>query len=69
LVEHGDIKRPRSPLIDLIGQAHILARAALNAMQAIYEEGSDLYLGEIITWLAFECNISIASSALSRNLD
>jgi hypothetical protein len=39
------------------------------AIQDLFSEESDLYLDEVCTWLAFEHDIIISPSALSRNLE
>ncbi|KAG1718097.1 Homeodomain-like protein, partial [Suillus occidentalis] len=64
--EHGAVEKPPSPLI---GRTHTITRALLMAIQDLFSEESDLYLDEVCTWLAFEHDIIISPSALSRNLE
>lgn len=64
-LEHGNVIRPPSPLI---GRTRIIARAALTAIQTLYEEESDIYLDELCTFLALEHNIFVSTSTISRNL-
>jgi transposase len=66
LLKHGDVVWPRSPLI---GRTRIIARAVLRATQDLYAEESDLYLDEIVTWLALEHDVAVSTSTLSRNLE
>jgi transposase len=63
--EHGTVNRPKSPLI---GRPRILTRALMTAGQTLFQEESDLYLDEVVTWLALTHDIVISSSTLSRNL-
>ncbi|KAG2741767.1 hypothetical protein P692DRAFT_201726212 [Suillus brevipes Sb2] len=64
--EHGAVEKPPSPLI---GRTRTITRALLMAIQDLFSEESDLYLDEVCTWLAFEHDIIISPSALSRNLE
>ena len=63
--EHGNVIRPKSPLI---GRTRILVRATLTAIHTLYEQESDLYLDELVTFLAIEHSIIVSLSTLSRNL-
>jgi len=63
--EHGNVIWPKSPLI---GRTRILVRAILTAIHTLYEQESDLYLDELVTFLAIEHSIIISLSTLSRNL-
>ena len=63
--EYGSVNRPPSPLI---GRTRTLTRALLTACQTLYEGDSDLYLDEVISWLAICHDIVISTSTLSRNL-
>lgn len=65
LQEYGNVVRPPSPLV---GRTHILAREILTLTQELFAEESDLYLDEIVAWLAMEHDIALSSSTLSRNL-
>jgi transposase len=64
-IEHGSVNRLPSPMI---GPTRILTRALLTACQTLYQSDSDLYLDEIVTWLALTHDIVISTSTLSRNL-
>ena len=61
-VKHGSVNRPPSPII---GPTCILTCALLTACQTLYESDSDLYLNEIVTWLALTHDIVISTSTLS----
>ncbi|KAF8835523.1 hypothetical protein BDN67DRAFT_867015, partial [Paxillus ammoniavirescens] len=61
----GDVERPPSPLR---GPARILTRALLTACQDIFTQESDLFLDEVVLWLALVHNIQISTATLSRNL-
>jgi transposase len=63
--QYGNVNRPPSPLI---GPTRILTRALVTACQTLYESDSDLYLDEVITWLALTHDIIISTSTLARNL-
>src|SRR6202453_2632201 len=63
--EYGSVKRPPSPLL---GPTRILTRALITACQTLYESDSDLYLDEVVTWLAITHDIVISTATLSRNL-
>jgi transposase len=63
--EHGSVNRPPSPLRS---RAHILTRAVLTAVHTLYEAEADLYLDELVLWLAVNHDIAISSSALQHNL-
>ena len=61
----GDIVRPPSPLR---GRTRIICRAVLTAVQDIYRAEPDLYLDELVFWLAIHHDIVISKSALHLNL-
>jgi len=63
--ELGTVKKPLSPLK---GPTRIITRALLTAIEDLFIEDSDLFLDEVCTWLAFEHQITISTSTLSRNL-
>ena len=64
--EHGSIVHPPSPLK---GQGtRILTHALIQACQDLFSQESDLYLNEVIAWLALEHDIVISISTLARNL-
>lgn len=63
--ELGMVTRPPSPLR---GPTRILTRALLMACEGLFAEESDLYLDEVVTWLALVHDIQISSATLSRNL-
>ncbi|KAF9224711.1 hypothetical protein BS17DRAFT_702405 [Gyrodon lividus] len=62
--EYGMVTRPPSPLV---GCTRIITRALLTATEDLYAQDSDLYLGEVCTWLAVEHDIMISTSSLSCN--
>ncbi|KAF9225793.1 hypothetical protein BS17DRAFT_699205 [Gyrodon lividus] len=66
LVEHCSVIRPPNPLT---GQAQIVMRAILTAMEGLFHEEPDFYLDELCTWLAVEHNIIISSATLSHTLN
>ena len=63
--ELGDAERPPSPLR---GPARILTRALLTACQDLFAQESDLFLDEVVLWLAVVHGIRISTTSLSRNL-
>jgi len=63
---HGSVNRPPSPLH---GRPRILTRAVLNAIQDLHVLDPDLYLDELVLWLAIHHNIAVSISALHRNLE
>lgn len=63
--EHGNVIRPPSPLI---GRTRIIAQATLTAIHTLYKRESDLYLNELVTFLAIEHSIIVSTSTLSQNL-
>jgi len=50
------------------GRARIITRAVLTAVHTLYASESDLYLDELVLWLAVEHDIIISTSALYQNL-
>jgi transposase len=64
--EYGTVERPPSPIRGQ--QLRILTRALMTACEDLFTEESDLYLDEVVTWLALTHNISISVSTLCRNL-
>jgi hypothetical protein len=63
--ELGTVNKPPSPLK---GPTRIITQALLTAIEDLFIEDSDLFLDEVCTWLPFEHQITISTSALSRNL-
>ncbi|KAF8131388.1 hypothetical protein EV363DRAFT_1164953 [Boletus edulis] len=64
--EHGNLDRPPSPIC---GQSlHILTWALMTACKQLFSEESDLYLDEVITWLAHVHGIHISKSTLKNEL-
>jgi transposase len=61
LETHGNVIRPRSAPK---GPDRIITQAVLTAVQTLYETESDLYLDELVIWLAIEHDIAISVSAL-----
>ncbi|CAA7264085.1 unnamed protein product [Cyclocybe aegerita] len=59
------VNRPRSPII---GHPRIIVRAVLTAIQEVYHNEADIYLDELIWWLAINHNIAISWSTLHKNL-
>ncbi|KIK79824.1 hypothetical protein PAXRUDRAFT_87890, partial [Paxillus rubicundulus Ve08.2h10] len=51
----------------LQGPTQILTQALLAACEWLFKEESDLYLDEVITWLALVHKIQISSATLSHN--
>jgi hypothetical protein len=43
--------------------------ALLSAIQHLFAVDADLFLDEVCTWLAFEHNIDVSLSILSRTLE
>ncbi|KAG1860247.1 hypothetical protein DFJ58DRAFT_657887, partial [Suillus subalutaceus] len=64
--EYGAVNRPPSPIRGQ--QLCILTHALMTACEALFTEELDLYLDEVVTWLALTHNISISVSILCRNL-
>ncbi|KIJ08666.1 hypothetical protein PAXINDRAFT_51482, partial [Paxillus involutus ATCC 200175] len=64
--EFGSVNRPPSPIQ---GQSlRLLTRALSTACEDLFTEESDLYLDEVVTWLALTHDIAISRSTLCRNL-
>jgi transposase len=63
--EIGDVVRPPSPLR---GRTRTITRAVLTAVQELYRGEPDLYLDELVFWLAIHHDIVISKSALHTNL-
>ncbi|KIK95153.1 hypothetical protein PAXRUDRAFT_11628 [Paxillus rubicundulus Ve08.2h10] len=64
--EFGSVTHPPSPIR---GQSlHILTRALSMACEDLFSEESDLYLDEVIAWLALIQDIFISKSTLCQNL-
>ena len=64
-LKHGNVIQPPSPLIR---RTRIISQAALTAIQALYEEESNIYLDELCTFLALEHNIFVSTSTISQNI-
>ncbi|KAG1893142.1 uncharacterized protein F5891DRAFT_892104, partial [Suillus fuscotomentosus] len=64
--EYGAVNRPPLPIRGQ--QLRILTRALMTACEALFAEESDLYLDEVVTWLALTHDISISVSTLCCNL-
>jgi len=64
--EHNDVNRPPSPLK---GCTRIITRAVLTAVYDIYQSDPDIYLDELVFWLAIHHDIAISKSSLQRNLE
>jgi transposase len=64
--ELGSVNRPPSPLR---GRARIICRAVLTAVHDIYKNEPDLYLDELVFWLAIHHDITISKSGLHKNLE
>jgi len=64
--EYNDINRPPSPLR---GRTRIISRAVLTAVHDIYRNDPDIYLDELVFWLAVHHDIAISKSALQKNLE
>ncbi|KAG1873907.1 hypothetical protein F4604DRAFT_1582489, partial [Suillus subluteus] len=60
--EYGAVNCPPSPICGQ--QLRILTRALMTACEALFAEESDLYLDEVVTWLALTHDISISVSTL-----
>jgi transposase len=61
----GMVNKLPSPLK---GRTRIVTRAVLTAVYQIYETNSDIYLDELVWWLAINHDIVISRSALQQNL-
>ncbi|KAF9257701.1 hypothetical protein L218DRAFT_975135 [Marasmius fiardii PR-910] len=66
LEELGTVTRPPSMLC---GHPCIIALAALQACQEVYDQNPDTYLDELQWYLAIHQDIAISISALKENLD
>ncbi|TFK63035.1 hypothetical protein BDN72DRAFT_737107, partial [Pluteus cervinus] len=64
--EFGSVTRPPSPLR---GRPRILIRATLDAIHELYRSSPDLYLDEVVLWLAVHHDIVISLATLQRNLE
>jgi transposase len=63
--EYSDVTRPPSPLR---GPTRILTCALLTACEDLFSQESDLYLDEVVAWLALVHGLNISTSTLSWNL-
>jgi transposase len=63
--EHGSVNRPPSAPK---GCERKITRAVLAAIQTLYENESDLYLDELVLWLAVNHNVVISVSQLHEIL-
>jgi transposase len=63
--EHSTVNQPPSPLVR---RTRTLARALLTTCHMLFEEDSNIYLDEVVYWLAICHDIVISTSTLSRNL-
>ena len=54
--------------LPLKGWTRIITRAILTAVYQLYETNSDIYLDELVWWLAIHHDIVISHSALQQNL-
>ncbi|KIJ15174.1 hypothetical protein PAXINDRAFT_51189, partial [Paxillus involutus ATCC 200175] len=64
--EFGSVNRPPSPIR---GQSlRILTCALTTACADLFTEESDLYLDEVVAWLALTHDIFLSKSTLCRNL-
>jgi transposase len=62
----GTVNRPPSPLH---GRVRIISRVVLTAVHDIYKGDPDIYLDELVFWLAIHHDIVILKSALHKNLE
>ena len=63
--QYGSVNRPSTMPK---GPERIITRAVLTAVQTLYEVDSDLYLNELVLWLAVKHDIKISVSALHSTL-
>jgi len=64
--EHGTVICPPSPLK---GQGlRVLTRTLIQACKDLFSQETDLFLDEVVAWLALTHDIAISTSTLSRNL-
>lgn len=63
--QHGSVIRP--PVAPK-GPERIITRAVLTAVHTLFETDSDLYLDELVLWLAIEHNIAVSVSTLHATL-
>ncbi|KAF7965917.1 hypothetical protein HWV62_40966 [Athelia sp. TMB] len=64
--QHGNILRPRSPLV---GRHRTITLAAMTAIRTVYDEAPGVYLDELCTYLAVEHDMILSTASLSRTLD
>jgi len=60
----GDVNRPPSPLR---GPTRILTHALPIACEGLFADEADLYLEEVVTWLALVHRLNISTSTLSQS--
>jgi hypothetical protein len=63
--EYGSVNRPS---FALRGRIRTLTRAVLAAVHTLYTTDPDLYLDELVLWLAVHHDINISVSSLHENL-
>jgi transposase len=63
--QHQSVQRPRSPIL---GRPRAILRGVLTAIQAVYNNEADVYLDELIWWLAVHHGLVISRGALQKTL-
>ena len=63
--QHQSVQWPCSAIL---GQPRAILRGVLTAIQAVYNNEADVYLDELVWWLAVHHNLAISRSALQKTL-
>jgi len=63
--KYRSVEQPRS---SIIGRPRAILRGVLTAIQAVYDNEADVYLDELIWWLAVHHELVISRSALQKTL-
>ncbi|KAF8576351.1 hypothetical protein K439DRAFT_1249820, partial [Ramaria rubella] len=65
MAQHGNVVRPPS---HLQGRSRIIGHAVMSGIHLLLKDEPDIYLDELVQWLAVEEDIVISRAALHHNL-
>ena len=66
--EFGTVSRPLH-LCKIQGHPCIIVQAVMTAIKEVYQNEADIYLDELVFWVAIHHDIAISCSALQRTLE
>ena len=67
-VEFGTVSRPLH-LRKIQGRPRIIVQAVMTAIKEVYQNEADIYLDELVFWVAIHHDIAISRSTLQRTLE